>query len=66
MSGLMSGSSSWRDGRRAIYTRYGDDLAFSWASEHMLTGFARTNEETLSSAGYEVQPAQGLACEFHA
>jgi hypothetical protein len=43
----------------AIYTRYGDDLTFSWASGRMPGGFQRTVEDHLSWAGYEVQPRKG-------
>lgn len=43
----------------AIYTRYGDDLTFSWASGRMPGGFRVAVEELLASAGYEVQPRKG-------
>jgi hypothetical protein len=43
----------------AIYTRYGDDLAFSWASGGMPGGFTRAVEDVLGSAGYEIQPRKG-------
>ena len=43
----------------AIYTRYGDDLTFSWATGRMPGGFQRTVEDHLSWAGYEVQPRKG-------
>ena len=44
---------------RAIYTRYGDDLTFSWTSESMPSDFTRAVEDALSSAGYEIQPRKG-------
>jgi RNA-directed DNA polymerase len=44
---------------RAIYTRYGDDLTFSWASDRMPSGFTRSVEDALASAGYEIQPRKG-------
>ena len=44
---------------RAIYTRYGDDLTFSWASESMPSGFTHAVEDALASAGYEIQPRKG-------
>ena len=44
---------------RAIYTRYGDDLTFSWNTDNMPSGFQRTVEEAVRSAGYEIQPCKG-------
>jgi hypothetical protein len=44
---------------RAVYTRYGNDLTFSWASDRMPGGFTRAVEDALGSAGYEVQPRKG-------
>jgi hypothetical protein len=43
----------------AIYTRYADDLTFSWRSGRMPGGFTRAVEDALASAGYEVQPRKG-------
>ena len=43
----------------AIYTRYGDDLTFSWSSGGLPGGFQRAVEDHLSGAGYEVQPRKG-------
>jgi RNA-directed DNA polymerase len=43
----------------AIYTRYGDDLTFSWASGRMPGGFTGAVEDALGSAGYEVQTRKG-------
>ena len=43
----------------AIYTRYGDDLAFSWTSARVPGGFTAAVEDALASAGYEVQPRKG-------
>jgi hypothetical protein len=43
----------------AIYTRYGDDLTFSWASGSMPGGFTGIVEDALSSAGYDIQPRKG-------
>jgi hypothetical protein len=41
------------------YTRYGDDLTFSWNSECMPGGFRQAVEDVLHAAGYEVQPQKG-------
>jgi RNA-directed DNA polymerase len=43
----------------AIYTRYGDDLTFSWGCEHMPGGFQHAVEDVLHAAGYEIQPRKG-------
>jgi hypothetical protein len=43
----------------ARYSRYGDDLTFSWQSGRLPGGFTRAVEEVLESAGYEVQPRKG-------
>lgn len=43
----------------AIYTRYGDDLTFSWTGEHATNDFFRAAEEALHAAGYEIQPRKG-------
>jgi hypothetical protein len=43
----------------AVYTRYGDDLTFSWASGEMPGGFICNVEDLLGWAGYEVQPRKG-------
>src|SRR5262245_46525979 len=44
---------------RAIYTRYGDDLTFSWDSDHLPSGFQRAVEDIVRWAGYEIQPCKG-------
>lgn len=51
----------WRLARRshAVYTRYGDDLTFSWQAERLPTGFQRAVEDCLHTAGYEIQPCKG-------
>jgi hypothetical protein len=45
----------------AIYTRYGDDLTFSWplGRDCMPGGFTGAVEDALGSAGYEIQPRKG-------
>jgi hypothetical protein len=43
----------------AIYTRYGDDLTFSWSCDRMPGGFQRAVEDGLQAAGYEIQPRKG-------
>jgi hypothetical protein len=43
----------------AAYTRYGDDLTFSWASGRMPGDFRPAVEDLLARAGYEVQPRKG-------
>jgi hypothetical protein len=43
----------------AVYTRYGDDLTFSWSLESMPSSFTGTVEDALGSAGYEIQPLKG-------
>jgi hypothetical protein len=43
----------------AIYTRYGDDLTFSWFCERMPRAFTGAVEDALLSAGYEIPPLKG-------
>jgi hypothetical protein len=43
----------------AIYTRYGDDLTFSWPSGRMPGGFRQAVENHLTWAGYAIQPFKG-------
>jgi hypothetical protein len=43
----------------AIYSRYGDDLTFSWDAERLPGGFPNVVEESLHAAGYEIQPRKG-------
>jgi RNA-directed DNA polymerase len=43
----------------AFYTRYGDDLTFSWSSEGLPGRFISAVEDALGSAGYEIQPLKG-------
>src|SRR5262249_24989209 len=43
----------------AIYTRYGDDLTFSWTSDRIPRGFTVAVEDALGAAGYEIQPRKG-------
>lgn len=46
----------------AAYTRYADDLAFSWAAGRAMPGdFTRAVEDALGAEGYEVQPSKGWA-----
>jgi hypothetical protein len=42
-----------------VYTRYGDDLAFSWVDRPMPGEFRRSVESVLERAGYAVQPGKG-------
>jgi hypothetical protein len=44
---------------KATYTRYGDDLTFSWRSGRLPGGFTNAVEDVLHLAGYEVQPRKG-------
>jgi hypothetical protein len=44
---------------RAVYTRYGDDLTFSWSTECVPGGFLSTVEDCLHAAGYEIQRRKG-------
>ena len=46
----------------ATYTRYGDDMTFSWAAEVMPGGFRAAVEDLLGWAGYEAQPIKGWTC----
>src|SRR5262249_8833483 len=41
------------------YTRYGDDLTFSWNAEHMPAAFPLAVEDALHGAGYEIQRRKG-------
>ncbi|WP_165245780.1 reverse transcriptase domain-containing protein [Paludisphaera soli] len=41
------------------YTRYGDDLAFSWVERPMPAGFQRSIEAALERSGYSIQPRKG-------
>lgn len=43
----------------AAYTRYGDDLAFSWADGRPPGHFTRAAEDLIRAEGYEVQPRKG-------
>ena len=43
----------------AIYTRYADDLTFSWDRDGMPGDFRSAVEDALQTAGYEVQPCKG-------
>jgi RNA-directed DNA polymerase len=42
-----------------VYTRYGDDLAFSWPDESLPGGFTAAVEDILARSGYELQPRKG-------
>ncbi|WP_337175220.1 reverse transcriptase domain-containing protein [Paludisphaera sp.] len=42
-----------------VYTRYGDDLAFSWPDSAPPGGFTAAVEDILARSGYEVQPRKG-------
>jgi hypothetical protein len=42
-----------------VYTRYSDDLAFSWPDERLPGGFTASVEDVLGGAGYEIQPLKG-------
>lgn len=43
----------------AAYTRYGDDLTFSWRSGALPGGFTAAVEDALGAVGYEVQSRKG-------
>jgi len=43
----------------AVYTRYGDDLTFSWREGTMPGAFMKKVEDILGREGYQVQPAKG-------
>ncbi len=43
----------------ATYTRYADDLTFSWRAGRVPGGFREAVEDCLSAAGYAVQPLKG-------
>ncbi|MBN1428095.1 MAG: RNA-directed DNA polymerase [Anaerolineae bacterium] len=40
----------------AVYTRYGDDLTFSWRTEHIPAYFVPALVSILTDAGYAIQP----------
>jgi hypothetical protein len=43
----------------ATYTRYGDDLAFSWPAVHVPSTFRAAVQRELLVTGYQVQPRKG-------
>lgn len=43
----------------AVYTRYGDDLTFSWRAERLPADFQLKVEDCLREAGYAIQPRKG-------
>jgi hypothetical protein len=43
----------------AAYTRYADDLTFSWSTDCLPGGFRDAVEDALHRGGYEVQPCKG-------
>jgi RNA-directed DNA polymerase len=43
----------------ALYTRYGDDLTFSWPSGRTPSGFSGEVEDVLGAEGYVIQPRKG-------
>ena len=44
---------------QGYYTRYGDDLTFSWRTGTMPGGFQAAVEDHVRAAGYEIQPCKG-------
>jgi hypothetical protein len=41
---------------KALYSRYGDDLTFSWGHDPMPGGFQLAVQDAVQAAGYEIQP----------